>query len=252
MNLQTVAYYTIQFRRGCDFVPAVSTVNNVVDLVSKIALDIFYHIDSERHEYVRSFSVIKEISQKGYIDAILLAVPFLNIYVAYLRYLAPSDNCEMPPDPPSRGGSRRTRVSIPGSSDTLVETEEESTNVGPEKVPLSKKMVHSFLKIMSQDEEGKKMLVEILERKVKGDKFHLREYVKEDIPKEAKKKPPKIKKRKSNGLFGKMRAVANKGVKIAKEAGKIVLEGFEEGVVCTADEFLNTEEGQEYVRGLLT
>lgn len=245
MNLENIAYYTIQFRKGCDFVPAVSTVNNVVDLVSKVALDIFYLIDQEKHGYVVSFSVIKEIDQKGYIESIFLAIPFLNIYMAYLRYISASDNSsksipskktkpnpeqEGPPGPPSRREPRRSD-SLPMDSKSCIE----GNGIACIETRLTK-AVQTIIRDMCKDSEGREFLQEIVEIKENDEGFNLLSTFEPKPPKQSK-----TKKKKSKGLLATVKGWGQKGISALVKFMEITS-------FAALDEYLNTEEGRAFAK----
>jgi hypothetical protein len=68
-----------------DYIPHVSTYSNLTDIVAKIALAIFAKCSHSTYEKIESNPIIKHLNQKSYSLCIFLAVPWLNIFVAFSR-----------------------------------------------------------------------------------------------------------------------------------------------------------------------
>jgi len=239
MNLDTMSHYTLLFRKGCDYIPAVSTVNNLIDLVTKAALDILQHADSKAYHYAASFSLVKEIDRKRYSEAALLAIPFLNIYIARFREMEASDNTDEPPAPPSRGGSFRKPA----------ETADGSVSAPVEQAAISQKTARELIRAVCEEEEGKRILREILEKKAEGNDCSLKDYLSRQPSK--KKSRTAIHKKKSTAFKGAVKGAARKGKKLMKDTGGLVLRVYEARVIEAADQYLGTEEGRGYARSIL-
>ena len=76
----------INIDRRMDYVPIISTVNNFVDLVQKIAISVFSQW-KERKELKNTY--FNHLQNKGYWECIALSIPGINLLTAIIR-----------PDPP--------------------------------------------------------------------------------------------------------------------------------------------------------
>ena len=83
MERGLVSKVLINVDKGCDYVPFVSTATNLVDLIIKVAFEIFSLIDEEASKrFEDNFSYIKYLHQKEFAICALFCIPFLNTFLA--------------------------------------------------------------------------------------------------------------------------------------------------------------------------
>jgi len=80
-----VSTFAVKADKFLDYVPFVSAINNTVDLLAKAVFAILSTCFAETYENIEDYPIVKHLNKKTVSECILLAVPFLNVYMAVSR-----------------------------------------------------------------------------------------------------------------------------------------------------------------------
>lgn len=85
-NMSCVSRALINIDIFCDFIPGVSIVSNTIDLVAKTALEILRCLVPCAYKAIEGYAIVQHLENKQACACLLLAIPFLNIWLASLRH----------------------------------------------------------------------------------------------------------------------------------------------------------------------
>jgi len=81
MDVESNTSFAVKFARGCDYVPGVSTVSNLAEIITKVVLET---LNESTLKQATENPLIRDIHQKSYGTCAVLAIPILNIFFAIL------------------------------------------------------------------------------------------------------------------------------------------------------------------------
>lgn len=252
INIHSISNLAVRIDRKVDYIPLLSTVTNIAEIIVKLALSALSEVDHTLYEKLSSNRLIQYIMQKDISDCLLLAIPFLNVFMAYQRNPESRDDTEespsvstfeeTPPPEPSldhrinKRGKKLAKVVVRG-------LEDEDFN--------------RFIELLLDDEEGRAFLKEGIDRKERGDTSPLSfTSLKSESSGEPKRSRTKLKKTKKRSKIGKLKKkVTGPARKFGKEITSSVeavlqgvLEGTEEGFIQRIDEMLNNEDERNRIK----